>query len=778
MTQKVVLCLGSGNLHSGFPSVIADLWKSEDAHPIRLMGQLPAAPELRELYRSWQLFYKALNDCLGLQPRIEIEEADITNVSRSEFTELCQRFIEQMNAWLNSEQFRQIDQPLRTHLNPNDEIQVLIATDDLLIQQLPWHQWTFLDHYPKAEIALSAAVYEPPSQSSAFSNKVRILAIFGNSKNINLGPDQTFLKQQLSDQANIEYLFEPHHQDVNDGLWQQWDMLFFAGHSYSSANGVIQINATESLTLNQLRYALKHAIAQGLKLAIFNSCDGLGLARDLADLNIPQIIVMRELVPDAVAHTFLKHFLIAFSQGQSLYASVREARERLQGLESQFPCATWLPMICQNPAVPSTNWWPKPAEKPECEKPAMRLTSFRQVLKQWLLATIATTGIVMGLRSAGFLQAWELSAFDTLMRSRPTEPQDPRLLIVTITEHDFQLPEQRQREGSVSDLALIRLLDKLEPYQPRAIGLDIYRDSPMKPELNQRLRQSDRFFAICKGSDSKNNDPGIAPPSAVPQERQGFSDVIQDPDGVLRRHLVFADPDPASPCTTEYAFSTQLALHYLAEEGITVSYPDDQMQFGSVRFKRFQNGVGGYQRVDPWGYQILLNYRSHQSPLNIAPTVTLGDVLAGKVTPELVKDRIVLIGVVAKSGNDYLPTPYSISQNGYQEMPGVIVQAQMLSQLLSAVKDGRTMIKPWLLWQDVLWIWCWAAIGGAIAFKWRSPFYLVLAVGSTIGILSLLCWGLFIQGAWAPWVPASLVILSTSGTIVISRFSSYSHSGQ
>ena len=62
------------------------------------------------------------------------------------------------------------------------------------------------------------------------------------------------------------------------------------------------------------------------------------------------MIVMREPVPDRVAQEFLKYFLQAFARGDTLYLSVREARERLQGLENQFPCATWLPVICQNPA--------------------------------------------------------------------------------------------------------------------------------------------------------------------------------------------------------------------------------------------------------------------------------------------------------------------------------------------------------------------------------------------------------------------------------------------
>lgn len=91
------------------------------------------------------------------------------------------------------------------------------------------------------------------------------------------------------------------------------------------------------MTIEQLKYALKKAVVGGLNIAIFNSCDGLGLAQQLADLQIPQIIVMREPVPDRVAQAFLKYFLAAFAQGQSFYLAVREARERLQGLEDRFP---------------------------------------------------------------------------------------------------------------------------------------------------------------------------------------------------------------------------------------------------------------------------------------------------------------------------------------------------------------------------------------------------------------------------------------------------------
>ena len=108
---------------------------------------------------------------------------------------------------------------------------------------------------------------------------------------------------------------------------------------------------------NELEEALKTAIEKGLKLAIFNSCDGLGLAQALEKIHIPVVIVMREPIPNQVAQEFFQHFLTAFAIDQlPLYLAFQQARRKLQGLEDDFPAASWLPVICQNLAVEPPTW--------------------------------------------------------------------------------------------------------------------------------------------------------------------------------------------------------------------------------------------------------------------------------------------------------------------------------------------------------------------------------------------------------------------------------------
>ncbi|MBD2103157.1 CHASE2 domain-containing protein [Leptolyngbya sp. FACHB-261] len=769
MGKLVILKLG-GKIEQGF-SVTLQIGEEGERPTSEINGKLPPATELLLLYGQWQAAYRRLD----LRPRLEAPAAQVTNVSVLEnCTNAAGKLLEHLNIWLNSESFRPVREKWLEKLTPQDEVRIILQTEDQRLQRLPWHLWDLIERYPKAELALGAPVYEQLQRPSATTEQATILAILGNSIGINTQADRTLLEQLP--QAKLHFLVEPQRQDLTDQLWATdgWDILFFAGHSSSLANGdgCIAINPTEHLTIAQLKYGLKKAVERGLKIAIFNSCDGLGLAQALAELQIPQLIVMREPVPDRVAQAFLKYFLAAFADGQPFYLAVREARERLQGMEDQFPCATWLPIIYQNPAeAPPT--WQSLCSAPA--KPQLRPPKPELKWRTALLISLGITAVLLGLRHGGWLQSLELKTFDQLIQLRPDEAPDARLLVVTITEADVQAQNPDQRRGSLSDQTLDRLLQKIEQYQPRAIGLDVYRDFPVADKMTKlayRLERNPHFIAVCKVSDSDSSNPGVPPPPEVPSERLGFSDVVVDDDGILRRHLLTLTPDPASPCTTPYAFSTQLAFRYLAVEGKLPQFtPEGNLQLGNTVLKRLRPHQGGYQQIDAWGNQILLNYRSYRSPQNFAPQVTLSEILAGQLRPDQVKDRIVLIGVTAQSFNDYWATPYS--QGPQQKIPGVLIQAQMVSQLLSAVLDQRPLLGTWPLWGDILWIWSWSLLGSGLAVwgSHRSVRHLALAVSLAGGVLLTACWGLLIGGIWVPLVPSALALLAGSSSARAHRLS-------
>jgi WD40 repeat protein len=369
-TRSIVINLGNGDLNNGFQSVTAQIWTQGNPYPEQLTGSLCAAPHLIELYRHWQAIYQVLcNRLVMLSPTIEeddeleIDEVGITQVSQISFDEVCQTLQESFNSWLNCEEFLKIDRQLRSHCNRTDAIRVIIETDDDFVKRLPWHRWDFIKDYPASEVALSKPEYK---RKNAFPTRIarqniRILAILGNSQDIDVEGERKFL-DNLKD-AQTEFLILPSRLEFDRQLWdsQGWDILFFAGHSQSEGEtGRIYINENSknnSLTIEQLEEALTEAIANGLKIAIFNSCDGLGLANALSKLNIPVVIVMREPVPNRVAQEFFNYFLEAFAiERRSLLLAVRQARRKLQALEDEYPGASWLPIVCQNPAVKPPTW--------------------------------------------------------------------------------------------------------------------------------------------------------------------------------------------------------------------------------------------------------------------------------------------------------------------------------------------------------------------------------------------------------------------------------------
>ncbi|MBD2774269.1 CHASE2 domain-containing protein [Iningainema tapete] len=788
MAKLVVLKFIQGSFEKGFP-VILQISEENSRPQSEVIGELPPNLELLLNFNRWQAIYRSLDFSarpIGLpkpMPQVSIEEC----------TQPAEHLRLRLNCWLQSESFRPIREKWLEKLRTSEEIRVIFQTEDYQLQNLPWHLWDLMERYTNAEIAVSAPSYEQLSLSTP-NTTVKILAILGDSTGIDIDTDRGIL-EQLPD-SDVKFLVEPERKDLTDSLWEQnWDILFFAGHSSSSGagdKGNIYINQTESLTISQLKYGLKNAVARGLKLAIFNSCDGLGLARELAILQIPQLIVMREPVPDRVAQTFLKHFLQAYALGKSLYLAVREARERLQGLEGQFPCASWLPVIYQNPAEVPPTWQElmgrggerERGRKEEREKGSGGAVSLDTPIPQhpdtrqsksklhllWVgCASMAIALLVMGVRYLGMLQPLELQAFDQLLRQRPQEKPETRLLVVTITEEDVQSQSPEERRGSLSDESLFQLLEKLEAYQPRVIGLDIYRDYAVRrlPELANRMKKSASLIAVCRVSDPQSSKPGISPPQEVMSDRLGFSDLVVDADNVVRRHLLSMTPPPSSPCSATYAFNVQLALRYLAAENISLKFTTDgAWKLGKTTFKPIEAHTSGYQGIDASGYQILLNYRSYNSPLNFVPQVTLAEVLAGKVNASAVKDRIVLIGTTAESFQDSSFTPYATSSGAIQKIPGVILQAQMISQLLSAALEGRVLLCSLSVWQETIWIWAWCLTGGLLAWYIRKLLYLGIATLATIIILYGTCQVfLIVWGAWIPLVPSGIALLSSISII-------------
>lgn len=772
MEQRILLNLGQGDWQTGFASVTAQLWEN-DQPPMQIAGSLPPMPQLGIQYARWQQLYEAIYGPQSCWRRaaadFEFETTDLTNVSRQAFDTLCSALRTDLNQWLMGTTFAPIDRRLRTHLSAHAAVQVMLTAHTQSVLRFPWRLWHLFEDYPNAELSLSLPAYSRALKysSTKLPGEVKILAVLGNDAGIDVETDRQILSR-LPD-AQVTLLAQPTLSELQDQLWGfNWDILFFAGHSTSRGKGYLQVNPTEVLTIEQLKYALQRAVKHGLQLAILNSCDGLGLAWSLADLHLPQAIVMREPVSDAIAHQFLKGFLTQFAGGQSLYSSVREAREKLHGLTELGNCAAWLPVIVQNPAE-SPPTWQQLAGYPPVESlpvsPGVSLSSLSpspswlpwqrlglaRSLRHLGLSTLAVTAVITGIRWTGALQPAELLAYDVLMRLRPAETADPRLLVITVDESDIQAQTSVERRGSLADETLLETLTILADYEPRMIGLDLYRDfSASIPDLAEALSQPE-VIGLCKSRDAIADKVGISPPPELSATQVGFSDFIEDSDGILRRQLLTLTPDPVSPCTSPYGFAALIAIHYLKQAGFQPLFTaQGDLQIGEVVFPRLGQRTGGLQQMDNGGNQILLNYRSLPSSVQIAATVSLQQLLNKEVNAESVRDRIVLVGVTAPSSGDYWSTPYGTYAQ--ERIAGVFIQAQMISQMISAVENNRPLIWVWPQWTEAVCIAMGAISGSLLAWRWRSV-RLAIAWVLTASALTVIAWAVLLTGGWLPLLP-------------------------
>ncbi len=832
MNKRIVIKIGSGTPETGYTAAVQI--GNEDAPPqVETQAGLPPVEDLAQLYQQWQHAYWQM----GLPSRLEAVAGE-TNFSDISRLENCQRqsrrLRDRVHKWLNSSAFQPIREKILEQLAPTDTARVLLQTSDPLLQRIPWYELDFFQRYRNAEVGICPVAYQQVYYSGSRSEKVRILAVLGDDRGLDTTIDRSLLENLIG--AEIHFLDSPSRQIFTQALWERqgWDILFFAGHSNSSkyfqqsaqdaasksdvgcdeepeCNGEIWLNPDEKLTIRQLRHALRKAIDRGLNTAIFNSCDGLGLAADLADLHIPQVLVMREPVPDQVAHAFLQGFLESFSSGTPFYTAVRDAREQLQGLEAQFPCATWLPVIIQNLAEVPPTWQSLQGKVEPSALPAViplaglsagvseslastspplpgrsLNRSLPSRLKVGLGCGLAIAFLLTAARLLGLLEFLEIKGYDYSLRTRRLEPEDSHLLIVTNTAADIEAFPNPTRQSSFADDTLLKVLDKLTSLGPAVIGLDIYHGySDKDPALKAKIRDTENLIAICKDEfqTAQGTTQRLPPPEIEDAARIGFNDFIAfEADGeVLRRHLLRMEPSPNSPCPTsprsEGVFIDSFSAVIASIYSNTLETETDSETDVVLNPFLLTESFGGYHAADARGAQMMLNYRITRDPQQAncdgaietpAVCLTVSELLDRDPNQlsSLVKDKIVLIGTIDSeyAAEDRWRTPYTrYPYRKTDEVHGIFLHAQMISQILSFESGDRPLIRTWSEWQEILWITSWALLGaliGTLTSTHTKPRLSLLIYLLVSGSLLLLTSWLLLTGVaiWTPWVPSAIAL--------------------
>jgi adenylate cyclase len=384
-------------------------------------------------------------------------------------------------------------------------------------------------------------------------------------------------------------------------------------------------------------------------------------------------------------------------------------------------------------------------------------------IRKLLGQPVAGAALVSCVVAAAVLLAWhngvweplELAAYDGFIRLKTDSAiTHPHIVVIGITEEDIQ----QLGHWPLQDITLAEAVEALLRQRPRAIGLDLFRDLPVPPgtdKFYRLLTQNSQIVAVMKFGVT-----GVQAPDFLQGSQQvGFNDIIVDPGGTVRRALLFLDDG----IQVYYSFALRLAMLFLQAEGITPQPDPENPQFirlGDRTIVPFETNNGCYIRADARGYQFLLDYDETRM---VFATYSLTQLLSGQIGENAVRDKVVLIGVMAQSVKDLFYTPYSRGFKHLQQVPGVFVHAHAGSQLLRTALNQSRPIRTISEYGEKLWIIIWSLLGGMVGLKAWSPWR--FGVVSTAGVL--LVGGLslvaYLSRIWMPVIaPAASWLMSAA----------------
>lgn len=374
-----------------------------------------------------------------------------------------------------------------------------------------------------------------------------------------------------------------------------------------------------------------------------------------------------------------------------------------------------------------------------------------------LLSSIAATLGVTGLKLLQVIEPAELYVFDRMVRSQPDQAINPRITIIGMSEGDI-----RQYGWPLSDGLLAKVLADVQAHQPRVVGLDLYRSTLRPPGSAALVEQlaAPNLIAIK----NVGNDPflgEVPPPPTVPSDRIGFNDLPTDSDGIIRRNLLYVGGQEED----YYSFGLRVVMADAqnSDNPRPLDADDNYLYLGDLPIRVLSGREGGYQSVDSSGYQILLRYRSRHRP---ARQISISQLLSGQYDPTWLEDRVVLMGTTAASLKDRFYTPFSFNQDEDLTMPGVIIHAQMVSQLLDLLEGKPTLYRYLPPWSEGLWLWGWCLAAGGLVWVLKRP---SLLIGSTVllgvGLVGL-GWVAVNQLLWLPLVEPMVGIIATTSAVI------------
>ena len=455
---------------------------------------------LTALYREWQQTYlnfygTALRGRPGKGGKIPIAVD-----WHAKLVEAEAKLLAEFHRWLRGEELYKIRETIAEATSNHWRVELCLCSTPLDLCRLPWEAWEIGTEFAapgKIRIVRTPSNIPKPSvQPSLRKRKARVLAILGDDTGLDFRVDKQAV-ESLSGVAEIEFVGWQPGQGSTELKTQiagaiadprGWDVLFFAGHSNETdlTGGELAIAPNISLYLCEIEQPLKTAIGRGLQFALFNSCNGLSLARELIGWGLSQVAIMREPVHNRVAQEFLLPFLRSLAEYNDAHDAMLAACEFLK-LQKHltYPSAYLIPSLFRHP-----------------QAPVFRLKPYgwKQKLKRWLpskaeaVAVALCCGLSWLLPVQGFLldqRLWAQSVYRQISLQTPGD--SPKVLIVSIDEESIRRAKI-SAPRPMDRAYLAQILDQLALLDAKVIGIDYLLDRH-QPEKDPILANSARRVA-------------------------------------------------------------------------------------------------------------------------------------------------------------------------------------------------------------------------------------------------------------------------------------------
>ncbi|MBL8705648.1 MAG: adenylate/guanylate cyclase domain-containing protein [Rhodospirillales bacterium] len=350
---------------------------------------------------------------------------------------------------------------------------------------------------------------------------------------------------------------------------------------------------------------------------------------------------------------------------------------------------------------------------------------------------VAIAGIsIAAVRNLDFLsiaEQWLIDFRLTALSKGQPEPH-PGIVVVTITEETLATLEYRQ---PVDRDLLADTINQLRAKGAQVVGVDLLFDQPTIKEKDDALRAALNGWPVAPVVAWAGFEEGLTRKQA--QTLEGFFEGVR-----VRRGYVTLESDK--------------------DGTIRAIYPGREDEFTKQFELGFPGAVAAQVGANPPRRTIGLNYLTRNKisePMFLRYEAQLVPVLP----PELFKDKIVLIGADLPDADRHRTPLATVLGHGAGSLPGVVIHAQALSQLL----DGRTLPRVDRTTEILLTILS-ALVAMALILLETKGWIKALAVAFVVGLfVAIVSLPLYFSGPLLPLVAPVIAFLGavTVGSLYV-----------